>query len=90
MKKTKKYLLVIVLMSLAMGILNGYRIKKGENPVLTMKFSNNDYVTHVGLLYYYKSDTNDYPAKRFGTNNNIKVGIWFFPGVNFANKTNYN
>ena len=87
MKKTKKYLLVILLMSLTMGIINGNRIKKDEDPVLTLKFYNNDYTTHVGLLYYFKSDSNDSPTIPFGYNNNIKVGIWFLPGIDFANKT---
>lgn len=73
-------------MALSMVILNGIRIKKGKNPVLTLKLYNNDYTTHVGLLYYFKSDTNDFPAKEFGFNNNIKLGIWFLPSVDFANK----
>ena len=87
MKKIRKYLLVIVLISLSLGILNGIQIKKGGNPALTLKFYNNEYTTHVGFLYYFKSDSNDYPAIEFGYNHNIKVGIWFLPGIDFANKT---
>lgn len=86
MKKAKKLIFVTVLLSLSMMILNSIRIKKGENPIMTIKLYNNDYTTHIGLLYYFKSDTNDYPAIEFGYNNNIKVGIWFLPGIDFANK----
>lgn len=87
MKKVKKSILVTVLLSLSMVILNSIRIKKGENPILTIKLYNNDYTTHIGLLYYFKSDTNDYPAIEFGYNRNIKLGIWFLPGLDFPTKT---
>lgn len=87
MKKAKIVLSVIILLAISTGVFNGFLIKKRENPVLTIKFYNNDYVTHVGLLYYLKSDTNDYPDIKFGNNNNIEVGIWFLPSIDFANKT---
>lgn len=75
------------MLAISTGVLNGFLIKKKENPVLTIKSYNNDYVTHLGLLYYFKSDTNDYPAIKFGNSNNIEVRIWFLPSIDFANKT---
>lgn len=85
MKKFKKIVFVIVLISFGLGIYDGYLIKKGGDPRFTLMLHNNDHVTHVGALYYYQSDTGDSPFYPFGSNYNIKVGLWFLPGIKFAN-----
>lgn len=94
-KKNKLWLLVaiaVIMVSLIFGIIDFSKAKNGEPPLFAfeglptettdLQGNSTYYATnYIGVLYYLSEDVSISPTQPFSSSPSVKMGIWFFPGI---------
>ena len=79
----KWVLVLIILFSVASSAVDYSRIKNNKDLNLAIKYYTNDTVYYIGLLYYYSGNIMDSPTRPLFHSTDIKIGVWFLPGLSF-------